>query len=141
MLLGGEVRARAGLAPFMVAQVVLLWAWLAIHIKRLRDAGQGPAGAIGVAIVYALALCLLLMLIAFLTNPNAVGREADGSASDAGFGLILVVIIVGLLFSPDFGTFMTILKLLIFIACLPAIVSLVFSAVTGTRKSIAPPAP
>ena len=41
----------------------------------------------------------------------------------------------------DFGTFMTILKLLIFIACLPAIVSLVFSLVTGTRKSIAPPSP
>src|SRR4051812_226092 len=71
MLLDGPVRARAGLTPFAVAQAVLLWAWLAIHIKRLRDAGQGPAGAVGVAAVYALALCLLLMLIAFLTNPNA----------------------------------------------------------------------
>jgi uncharacterized membrane protein YhaH (DUF805 family) len=143
MLLDGGVRARAGFTPFMVAQAVLLWSWLAIHIKRLRDAGQGPAGAIGVAVVYALALCLLLMLIAFLTNPNDVSTPADGerSASDAAFGLMLVIIIVGLLFSPDFGVFMTILKMLIFIACLPAIVSLVFSVVTGTRKSIAPPSP
>ena len=45
-----------GLTPFAVAQAALLWAWLAVHIKRLRDAGQGPAGAIGVAVIYALAL-------------------------------------------------------------------------------------
>jgi uncharacterized membrane protein YhaH (DUF805 family) len=141
-LLDGTVRARAGLTPFAVAQAVLLWAWLAIHIKRLRDAGQGPAGAIGVAVIYALALALLLMLIAFLTNPNASpGGEAERSAGDAAFGLMLLIIIFGLLFSPDFGTFMTILKVLIFIACLPALVSFVFSVVTGTRRSVAQPSP
>ena len=141
-LLEDAIRARAGLTPFAVAQAVLLWAWLAIHIKRLRDAGQGPAGAIGVAVIYALALALLLMLIAFLTNPNAApGVEAERSADDFAFGLMLVVIILGLLFSSDFGTFMTILKVLIFIACLPALVSLVFSVVTGARRSVAQPSP
>ena len=140
-LLDGTVRARAGLTPFAVAQAALLWAWLAIHIKRLRDAGQGPAGAIGVAVIYALALALLLMLIAFLTNPNtAPGVEAERSADDVALGLMLVIIIFGLLFSADFGTFMTILKVLIFIACLPALVSLVFSIITGARQSVAPPA-
>ena len=139
-LLDGTVRARGGLAPFVAAQAALLWAWLAIHIKRLRDAGQGPAGAIGVAVVYALALCLLLLLIAFLTNPNASpGVEAERSGDDFAFGLMLVLIIFGLLFSPDVGTFMTILKALIFIACLPALVSFVFSVVTGTRESAPPP--
>ena len=139
MLLDGPVRARAGLTPFAVAQAALLWAWLSIHIKRLRDAGQGPAGAIGVAVVYALALGLLLMLVAFLTNPNApAALEAERSADDFAFGLMLVIIILGLLFSPDFGTFMTVLKVLIFIACLPALISLVFSIVTGTRRSVAP---
>ena len=64
---------------------------------------------------------LLLMLVAFLTNPNAApGVEAERSADDVAFGLMLVIIIFGLLFSPDFGTFMTILKVLVFIACLPA---------------------
>ena len=140
-LLDGTVRARAGLTPFAAAQAALLWAWLAIHIKRLRDAGQGPAGAIGVAVIYALALALLLMLIAFLTNPNATGGEAERSAGEAAFGLMLLIIIFGLLFSPDFGTFMTILKVLIFIACLPALVSFVFSVVTGARRSVAPPSP
>ena len=34
---------------------------------------------------------------------------------------------------------MTILKVLIFIACLPVLVSFVFSIVTGARRSVAPP--
>ena len=41
---------------------------------------------------------------------------------------------------PDFGTFMTILKVLVFIACLPALVSRDrFSIYPGTRPSVAPP--
>ena len=100
--------------------------------------GRGRPARLAVAVVYALALGLLLMLIAFLTNPNDVGADGAGSA-DTAFGLMLLIVIVGLLFSPDFGTFMTILKLLIFIACLPALVSFVFSIITGTRQSVAPP--
>ena len=141
MLLSGEVMARAGLAPFIAAQAALIWAWLALHIKRLRDGGNGPAGAIGVAVIYGLALCLLLMLVAFLTNPNAVGPPAEGgrTAGEGAIGLLLVIVIFGLLFSPDFGVFTTILKMLVFIACLPVMISIVLSVVTGLRKSVAPP--
>lgn len=142
MLLDGPVRARAGLTPFIAAQAALLWAWLSIHIKRLRDAGQGPASAIGVAVIYALALGLLLMLIAFLTNPNASPDvEAGRSSDDAVFGMMLVIIILGLLFSPDVGTFMLILKALVLIAFLPPLISFVFSVITGSRRSIVPPPP
>jgi uncharacterized membrane protein YhaH (DUF805 family) len=145
-LISGEVTARAGLTPFVAAQAGLMWAWLALHIKRLRDAGKGPGGAIGVAVIYGLALSLLVMLVFFLTNPNAVGLPAEGArqAGEGVMGLLLVIFIFGLLFSPDFGMFTTILKMLIFIACLPAVISIVFSVVTGLRKSVAPgvaPAP
>ena len=132
LLLVPQVTARGSVWPFVLAQAILLWAWLAVHIKRLRDAGHGPAGAIGVALIYALAIVLMLLMVAFLTNPNAPGEPGDDNAA---FSLLLVVVIVSLLFSPDFGVFMTILKLIIFIACLPAIIALVFSVVTGLRKS------
>ena len=138
-LLSGEVMARAGLTPFIAVQAALIWAWLALHIKRLRDGGNGPAGAIGVAVIYGLALCLLLMLVAFLTNPNAVGPPPEGGRTAGEGGLLLVIVIFGLLFSPDFGVFTTILKMLVFIACLPVMISIVFSVVTGLRKSVAPP--
>jgi uncharacterized membrane protein YhaH (DUF805 family) len=139
LLLVPQVTARGGVWAFAFAQAALIWAWLAVHIKRLRDAGQGPAGAIGVAAIYALGIVLLLMLIAFLTNPNAPGAPSGEPANEgSGLALLLVIVILGLLFSPDFGAFMTILKLIVLIACLPAIISLVFSIVTGTRRSIAP---
>lgn len=137
-LLAPEVTARGGLWPFIAAQVLLIWVWLVVHIRRLRDAGQGPAGAIAVAVVYALAVCLLLMLVAFLTNPNdvALPGEAPRTSSDSALGFFLLVVILGLLFSPDFGVFMSILKLLIFIACLPVLVSAIFSVWTGLRRSV-----
>src|SRR5438105_2635268 len=75
-LLSGEVNARAGPWPFAIAQAALIWIWLVLHIRRLRDAGQPPAAAIGVALIYILSLALLLMLVVFLTNPDAASGNA-----------------------------------------------------------------
>lgn len=133
MLLSPNVTARGGLWPFIAAQVLLIWAWLVIHVRRLRDAGHGPAAAVGVGLIYALAVALLVMLILFLTNPNAPPEQ---SASDVGFGLMVIVIILGLLFAPDFGVFMSILKVLVLIACLPPLISFVFSVWAGLRPSV-----
>lgn len=138
-LLSGAVIARAGVWPFIIVQAGLIAAWTVLHVRRLRDAGQGAAPAIGVALVYVLAIALLLMLVAFLTNPDAVGPAADGEAPPPTlFGALLIVAILGILFSPDVGVFTTILKALIAIACLPGIVSLLFSIWAGTRPSAAP---
>src|SRR5262249_23015822 len=127
VLLGPEVTTRAGVWAFVAAQAGLIWAWACLHIKRSRDAGQGPGTAIAVAVVYALAVGLLVMLIAFLTNPNAPSSSDGRAASDFGWGLVVIAIIFGLLFAPDFGTFMTILKILVFIAFLPVLISAAFS--------------
>jgi len=137
ILLMPDVLARSGVWPFCAVQAALIWAWLVIHIKRLRDAGQGPATAIAVAVVYALAVVLLMVLIAFLTNPNVAGTAGDPaqSAGDGLLGFFLVFAIFCVLFSHDFGMFMVILKLMIFLACLPALISIVFSLITGSRKS------
>lgn len=143
--LSGNVIARAGLWPFILVQAALIWAWLVLHIKRLRDANEGAAGAIGVAIIYSLAISLLLLIIALFTGLSS-GSHADrvpgepAPAGDAALGLFLVILIFGLLYSPDFGVFTTLLKILLLIACLPALISFVFSLRTGLRKSV-PPAP
>jgi biotin transporter BioY len=112
-------------------------------IERLRDADEGPAGAIGVAIIYALAISLLLLIVALFTGLGA-GSHADrppgesAAPGDAALGLFLVILIFGLLFSPDFGVFTTLLKILLVIACLPALISFGFSLRTGLRKSVPP---
>jgi uncharacterized membrane protein YhaH (DUF805 family) len=136
-LLSGEVTARAGLWPFIIVQAALIWAWLVLHIRRLRDAGQPPAAAIGVALVYLLSLGLLLMLIVFFTNPDAAsGPVGENPASDAAAATLLVLFLFAIVFTPDFGVFTTILKGLILIAFLPALISLLFSIRTAMRPSV-----
>ena len=88
-----------------------------MHIKRLRDAGRPPAGAIGVAILYACRSgCVLLLVALFLTDPTP-GAEARRPLRRSAFVLLLAIL--GVLFSPDLGIFTTILKMLVLIACLP----------------------
>jgi uncharacterized membrane protein YhaH (DUF805 family) len=136
-LLVGDVIARLGLWPFAAVQGALIWAWLVLHIWRLRDAGEGPAAAIGIALIYLLALGLLLMLVVFFTNPIAggepVGENPGGGAPTA---TLLVVFLFAILFKPDFGVFTTILKGLILIAFMPLAISLLFSIRTGMRRSV-----
>ena len=136
-LLVGEVTARAGLWPCIIAQLALIAVWLVLHVRRLRDAGQGPAAAIGVALIYALSIGLLLLLVVFFTHPAAVApRSGESPASDAAIGTLLVVFLFDILFTPDFGVFSTILKILILIAFMPVAISLLFSVRTGMRKPV-----
>src|SRR5437764_7540910 len=103
-LLSGEMIARAGLWPFIIVQSALIWIWLVLHIRRLRDAGQPPAAAVGVAVVYALSLALLLTLIAFLTNSNTGGPlPGERPAGDAATGTLLVLFLFAIVLQPDFG--------------------------------------
>jgi hypothetical protein len=134
-LLSGEVTARAGLWPFVITQAALISLWLALHMRRLRDAGQEPAGAIGVALIYVLSIALLLMLVAFFTNPDAVPVDGERSPGDAATGMLLVLFLFAIVFKPDFGVFTTILKGLILIAFVPAAISLIFSIHTGMRPT------
>ena len=74
------------------------------------------------------------MLVAFFTNPDAVGPITVEPTQDNGMTL-LGVFLLAILFKPDFGVFMAILKGLIVIAFLPAVISLIFSIHTGLRPS------
>ena len=131
-LLSGAVTARSGLWPFAFTQAAILWAWTVLHIKRLRDAGRPAAGAIGVAALYGLSLGRVLLLVALFL---AVTPGTDSPAASA-FGFVLVLAILGVLFSPDLGIFTAILKLLVLIACLPVLISAAFSVYTGVRRPV-----
>jgi uncharacterized membrane protein YhaH (DUF805 family) len=140
-LLSGNVIARAGLWPFIVVHGALIWAWIALHIKRLRDANEGPAGAIGVAVVYSLAIGLLVLVISLFTGFPAHGDKPPGtplSAGEAIVALFVIIVIFNLLFSGDFSLFATLITVLVAIACLPLLISILFSLRTGLRQSVVP---
>jgi len=139
MLLSAQVIGRLSLWPFIAVQAALIWAWIALHIKRLRDAGRPGGVAIGVAMIYVLALLLLLIFISYFTGlgADAAAEQARGEQGPAGnlIGLMIVLAILSALSSPDYGVFALILKGLVLIACLPALVSFAFSLWVGTRPS------
>jgi uncharacterized membrane protein YhaH (DUF805 family) len=140
-LLSGKVIARAGLMPFILVQVALIWVWTALHIKRLRDANEGPAGAIGVAVIYSLAVGLLLLIVSLFTGVATPQPEqppgTPTSPGDTLMAMFLVLLILSMLTSGDLSTFALIIKILVVIACLPALISFVFSIRTGLRPTAA----
>jgi uncharacterized membrane protein YhaH (DUF805 family) len=144
-LLSGNVIARAGVWPFVLVQATLIWAWLALHIKRARDANEGAAGAIGVAIIYSLAVGLLVLVVGLFSGYSAQHPDRPPgtplSPGDAVMALFLVILIFNMFQMPDFGLFATLLKAMILIACLPPLISFVFSLRTGLRKPVQPDAP
>ena len=58
LLLSQPVTARLGIAPFAILQLALTWAWLALHVRRRRDASRSIDPAVGIAILYGLAIVL-----------------------------------------------------------------------------------
>src|SRR5205814_2734362 len=92
---------RDGLIAFALAQIVLLWSWYALHVKRLRDAGYAPAPAVGVALIYLLALILLLMILAFFMQSAAQSlASGDTLPSSSVLALYLLLFLFGVLSNP-----------------------------------------
>lgn len=135
-LLTGAVTARSGFWPFAVVQAAILWSWTVVHIKRLRDAGRPPAGAIGVALLYGLSIGLVLLLVLVVDTGSrqvAAGQEAPAHAMLA---FVLVIGLLVFLFDPNLGPFTMIFKALALIACLPFVISLTFSLYAGLRRRV-----
>lgn len=131
-LLAPPVTATAGLWPFAAAQALLVWAWYAVHAKRLRDAGLGAGVATGIAALCALA-ALLLLLIATLVLDTGGAAPGEPSGSQPLAFVLLFHLFALLSGAVDLGLFGLIMAALLALAMLPVLVALGFSVWTGTR--------
>lgn len=68
--------ARAGLLPFVVAQVLLAWWWFTLVARRLNDAGRHQPSALAIAVVWIFA-AVFLAVIMVLQVPAETGRAFD----------------------------------------------------------------
>jgi uncharacterized membrane protein YhaH (DUF805 family) len=130
-LLMSSVTARSGVWPFVAVHAIVLWAWTAVHIKRLRDAGRPPAGAYAMAVLYGLSVALALLLVAIIMMPTT---GVTDSPAQAWLAFALVAVLFMFLFDGDFGPISLMFKVLALIACLPFILSFAFSLTTGLRS-------
>ena len=134
-----DVIVRAGLWPFLAAQIALIWIWYAVHAKRLRDAGQAAGLAAGVSVLYALSVALLVIVAGSFYGALA-GEGHDANAASA-LGLILFVSIVAILAgSPHYDIGWLIVAILLVIAFVPIVLAIVTTAWAATRPSAARPA-
>jgi uncharacterized membrane protein YhaH (DUF805 family) len=134
-----DVIRRAGLWPFLAAQIVLIWIWYAIHAKRLRDAGQSAGLAAGVSLLYALSVALLVIVAAAFYGPLA-GDRMDPNAASA-LGLILFASIIALLAgAPHYDLSWLIVAILLVLAVVPIVLAAATTIWAATRPSIARPA-
>ncbi|HEX5106532.1 MAG TPA: hypothetical protein VFV87_22085 [Pirellulaceae bacterium] len=135
-LLGEPVLGRAGLWPFALLQAVLVWIWLALHTKRLRDAGQPSGLAVGIAGLYVLSLVLLLLVLAVITTTET-GSSNFLLAGRGVIQIILVLYMFGVLAgSSDFGGLGVWLMGLVALLVLPVVLGIGYSIWAGTRPSI-----
>jgi uncharacterized membrane protein YhaH (DUF805 family) len=131
MLLSAPVTARVSVVPFVMVQVVLIWLWIVVHVRRLHDAGRPTGIVIGVAMVYALEVVLLTLLIWILA------AAPGGASSDAGiFHLFVILYLLGVMAGdPSLAGLQVWLMGFAVVLFLPVLIAVCFSLWTATRPS------
>jgi uncharacterized membrane protein YhaH (DUF805 family) len=148
MLTAPVMLERVSLSAFAAAQFVLLWAWYALHAKRLRDAGRSTGLALGVAVIYLLALVLLLIVLAAFMMPGQSGLMMPGEkAPDAvpASGILWIYVLAlwfatsgGFFPQPDQTSAIVLSSMLFVIAAAPVLLVLGCTLWAGTRRSEPP---
>jgi uncharacterized membrane protein YhaH (DUF805 family) len=135
MLISPPVTGPFGLLPFVALQAMLVWAWLGLHVKRLRDAGYPSGPAIGIAALYALAILQLVLLV----DPM-IGHDADAVGagplkhSDLWTFVLLISAVAG---QVDFGFFDVFALVVLLLILTPVVIAIGFSIWSGRRPSAA----
>jgi uncharacterized membrane protein YhaH (DUF805 family) len=138
VLLSPSVTARAGVALFVLTQIVLIWIWMVLHTRRLRDAGRPTGIVIGIAMIYVLEVALLVLLVWLILG--TAGPTGGASSEASIFHLFVFLYFLGLLTGdPTLGVLQIWVMGFAILMLLPIAIALIFSLWTATRTSLAPP--
>lgn len=139
-LLAAPITARASVFPFLVVQIALGWAWYALHVRRLRDAGRGGGVALALTVLYALAI-LLLLLVMVIASSMAV-PDAGSFASASVMTMFLILFLAGLVLGSQapIGLFGYVFLGVLVLIMLPVLIAMGFTIWLATKPSV-PAAP
>jgi uncharacterized membrane protein YhaH (DUF805 family) len=138
MLLSAPVTVQVGVVPFVLVQVALIWLWIVLHTRRLRDAGRPTGIVIGIAMIYMLEIVLLVLLISLIL---ASAGPSGGASSDASiFQLFVILYLLGMMTGdPTLGALQIWMLGFAVVLLLPVAIAVVFSLWTATRTSATSP--
>ncbi|BAT60375.1 hypothetical protein GJW-30_1_02912 [Variibacter gotjawalensis] len=138
-LLSGAVASKASTIPFALSQIPLLWAWNAIHTKRLRDAGLAQWPVTVLTILFAIFMMVLIVgMTVFLLLQN--GRTGvEGGVAGSTFAFYILIAVGSILFGIIDPSGMTPIVLgLLFVMFGPSLMAIAFTIWVGTRRSLVP---
>ena len=139
MLLSAPVTTRLSVVPFVLAQIALIWLWIVLHRRRLRDAGRPSGTVFGVAFVYALQVVLLVLLVWIIVASNAGTSEAANTGAGL-LHLFMVLYLLGMMTGdPALAGLQLWLAGLIALMLVPVLIGLCFSLWAATRPSLSSP--
>jgi uncharacterized membrane protein YhaH (DUF805 family) len=113
-------------------QFALVWSWVVLHVKRLRDAGRSAGMAFGIACLYGLTVVLVLLVVAMVSS-----TEASSETMRTGQGLIQLFIVIYLFAmlvqSQELGSLAFWLMGFVVILLLPVLIGFAYSVWAATR--------
>jgi hypothetical protein len=133
MLLSSPIATRAGIWPFVAAQALLIWLWIVLHLRRLRDAGRPTGLVAGIATAYAIEIVLLVaMAWMILASANSAGGEKVTVLH-----VFLFIYLLGLMSGdPHFGALTIWLYGVVALLLLPIVAAFALSLWAATRPSV-----
>jgi uncharacterized membrane protein YhaH (DUF805 family) len=134
-----DVLLHAGIGPFVIAQMLLVWIWFVLHARRLHDAGRPVDLAAGAALLYALSIVLLLIVAVGYFKPYA--GTVDPNATVALNIIVLIMVISALTQSASHDIGAVIVTVLMVLALLPVVVAIAVTLWAATRPGAAEPKP
>jgi hypothetical protein len=139
VLLSPPVTRWAGVWLFALLQAGLIWAWIVLHRRRLRDAGRPGGLAVGIACIYALEIVLFVLMVWLILSAGF--NRPDEPASGGSILHFFVILSLMSLLGGDSG----LVELQIWIVgmmvllVLPVVVAFGFSIWAATRPSLSNP--
>ena len=123
---------RFNVLPFVLAQLILIAAWIVLHRRRLHDAGRPTGMVTGIAAIYTLEIVLMVLLIGLLLSAPAPSGGASGEASI--FQLFVLLYFLALMSGdPTLGSLQIWMAGFAVLLLLPVAIGVYFSAWTAMR--------
>jgi uncharacterized membrane protein YhaH (DUF805 family) len=140
VLLAAPVASRLSVAPFALAQALLIASWIVLHRRRLHDAGR-PTGIVSaIAILYALEVMLLIAVVTWMLSATAGASGGVGPGADILQLFVILYLLTLLSGDPSLGALQLWIFGFVAVMALPVVIALSFSVWAALRPSV-PPAP
>ena len=138
VLLSAPVTSRLDVFPFALVQALLIWLWIALHMRRLHDAGRAGGLAVGIASIYAIEVVLLVLIVwAILANSSP---QLDGAEYRLLDFMVILYLLTLMTNDPNLGGLQIWIASFVVLMLLPIVIAAGFSFWAATRPS-APAAP